>query len=115
MSLALVAPLLPDQLYPLDGGFSDQLALYLGQAGVDGDPLWTARILVTAPDTVVRVHRDFLAQGARVIITNSYQASLQGFKEHLNLSAKETMERPKAVCSANISRQSDSVNRWMPA
>ena len=92
MSLALVAPLLPDQLYPLDGGFSDQLALYLGQVGVDGDPLWTARSLVTAPDTVVRVHRDFLAQGARVIITNSYQASLQGFKEHLNLSAKQTRE-----------------------
>ena len=92
MNLSLVAPLLADQLYLLDGGFSDQLALYLGQTRVDGDPLWTARSLVTAPDTVVRVHRDFLAQGARVILTNSYQASLQGFEDHLNMSAKQTRE-----------------------
>ena len=92
MNLSLVAPLLADQLYLLDGGFSDQLALYLGQPRVDGDPLWTARSLVTAPDTVVRVHRDFLAQGARVILTNSYQASLQGFEDHLKMNAKQTRE-----------------------
>ena len=54
-------PLKPGQLYLVDGGFSTQLSKYLGSETVDGDPLWTARSLIDSPDTVCRVHRDFLA------------------------------------------------------
>ena len=69
-------PLKPGQLYLLDGGFSTQLSKYLGAEKVDvesleyhdhgdhqvdADPLWTARSLIESPDTVCRVHRDFLA------------------------------------------------------
>ena len=54
-------PLKPGQLYLVDGGFSTQLSKYLGSETVDGDPLWTARSLINSPDTVCRVHRDFLA------------------------------------------------------
>ena len=54
-------PLKPGQHYLVDGGFSTQLSKYLGSETVDGDPLWTARSLIDSPDTVCRVHRDFLA------------------------------------------------------
>ena len=54
-------PLKPGQIYLVDGGFSTQLSKYLGSETVDGDPLWTARSLIDSPDTVCRVHRDFLA------------------------------------------------------
>lgn len=40
---------------------------------------------------ITEVHRDFLEAGADIIETNTYQASLQGFKEHLDLSSEETL------------------------
>ena len=88
-SLVVVPPFLPYQLYVIDGGLSTQLS-NLGHPELDSDPLWTARALVSAPDTVVRAHRDFLAAGARVLITNSYQVSVEGFKEHLGLDERAT-------------------------
>ncbi|KAK6623188.1 hypothetical protein RUM43_009040 [Polyplax serrata] len=66
----------------LDGGFSTQLAKYVGNV-IDGDPLWSARFLQTNPEAVEKVHLDFLQAGADIIITNSYQASMQGFIDHL--------------------------------
>ena len=80
-----VSPLQQGELYLLDGGFSTQLGKYkkvyqvfLELAfscwqGVDDDPLWTARSLVEDQEAVVRVHRDFLAAGARIVLTDSYQ------------------------------------------
>ena len=60
----------------LDGG----LATTLEARGHDlDDPLWSARLLLEDPDAIARVHREFLAAGADVIITASYQASLAGF------------------------------------
>ncbi|OLO43433.1 homocysteine S-methyltransferase, partial [Actinomyces oris] len=38
--------------------------------------LWSALALVTAPDVVREVHSDYLDAGARVITTNTYQATL---------------------------------------
>ena len=77
-------PLKPGQLYLVDGGFSTQLSKYLGSETVDGDPLWTARSLIESPDTVCRVHRDFLASRARILLTDSYQASILGASVFLN-------------------------------
>ena len=90
MNVSVVRPFQPGQYYVLDGGFSTQLARYV--TGVDSDPLWTARSLVKDKGSVVRVHRDFLAKGARVILTNSYQVSSQGFKEYLGLTEQETFK-----------------------
>ncbi len=56
----------------LDGG----LATELERDGFDLDhPLWSARVLVDAPDAVVAVHRRFLEAGADLIIAASYQAA----------------------------------------
>ncbi|KAL4708114.1 hypothetical protein ACJJTC_009893, partial [Scirpophaga incertulas] len=75
----------------LDGGFSTQLSCHVGHI-IDGDPLWSARFLHTNPEEVLVTHLDFLRAGADVIITNTYQASVQGFEEHLGLNATESYE-----------------------
>ena len=59
----------------LDGG----LATELERRGCSlADPLWSAKILLEQPEQIVAVHRDFLAAGADVIATASYQASFPG-------------------------------------
>ncbi|MCA9319260.1 MAG: homocysteine S-methyltransferase [Planctomycetes bacterium] len=56
----------------LDGG----LATELEARGADlSDELWSGRVLLDDPEAIYRVHRDFLAAGARVITTASYQLS----------------------------------------
>jgi homocysteine S-methyltransferase len=61
----------------LDGG----LATTLEARGFDlDDPLWSARVLLEAPEAIRRVHLDFLEAGADCIVTASYQATLEGFR-----------------------------------
>ena len=88
MPVVAVAPLSPGRYYVLDGGFSSQLSRYV--AGVDQDPLWTARSLVEQKEAVLKVHRDFLSAGADIILTSSYQASKELLKAELGLSRAET-------------------------
>ena len=60
----------------LDGG----LAAELEARGHDvSSALWSARVLKDDPDAVVDVHRAYLAAGARVVTTASYQATFEGF------------------------------------
>ena len=61
----------------LDGG----LATALEARGCDlDDELWSAKILLEAPDLIREVHLDYLNAGADCIATASYQASLPGFR-----------------------------------
>lgn len=61
----------------LDGG----LATELERRGADlSDALWSARWLVDDPEQITAVHLDYLRAGADVLITASYQASLEGFQ-----------------------------------
>ncbi|XP_024364158.1 homocysteine S-methyltransferase 2 [Physcomitrium patens] len=60
-----------------DGGFATQLERH----GADiNDPLWSASCLITIPELVRKVHREYLEAGAGVISTASYQATIQGFQ-----------------------------------
>ncbi|MBW1600760.1 homocysteine S-methyltransferase [Streptomyces sp. JJ66] len=60
----------------LDGGLSNQLA----DQGCDlTDELWSARLLADAPEQLQAAHAAYVAAGARVLITASYQASFEGF------------------------------------
>jgi homocysteine S-methyltransferase len=60
----------------LDGGLSTALE----RAGhrLDG-ALWTARLLADQPDALIAAHSSYLEAGAEVLITASYQASVEGF------------------------------------
>ncbi|XP_017780998.1 PREDICTED: homocysteine S-methyltransferase 1-like isoform X2 [Nicrophorus vespilloides] len=73
----------------LDGGFASQLSCHVRNQ-IDGDVLWSARFLSTDPEAVIRTHLDFLIAGSNIIETNTYQASIGGFKEHLNLTEEES-------------------------
>ena len=60
----------------LDGG----LATELERRGHDLDHhLWSARLLLEAPEEIRKVHMDFLNAGADCIISANYQSSVQGF------------------------------------
>ncbi|XP_076632669.1 betaine-homocysteine S-methyltransferase [Colletes latitarsis] len=86
----------------LDGGFSTQLATHVGDI-IDGDPLWTARFLVTNPKAIISTHLDFLRAGADIIITNTYQASIDGFLKHMSMTEEESLNLfCKAVNYAKI-------------
>jgi homocysteine S-methyltransferase len=61
----------------LDGG----LATALEAAGHRLDtPLWSARLLLEAPDAIRAAHAAYLEAGADCISTASYQASFEGFQ-----------------------------------
>ena len=69
---------LQDTVLIADGG----LATELEARGHDlSDDLWSARLLMDAPEDIVSVHQAFFAAGARIATTASYQASFEGFAE----------------------------------
>ncbi|CAM6106567.1 unnamed protein product [Calypogeia fissa] len=61
----------------IDGGMAVQLEHYGARLL---NPLWTALCLITNPAAVRQVHWDYLEAGAQVVLTASYQATLQGFE-----------------------------------
>ncbi|KAF7203907.1 uncharacterized protein zgc:172121 isoform X1 [Nothobranchius furzeri] len=69
----------------LDGGLATELEAQ--GAKLQGDPLWSARLLHTNPQAIKDAHYRFLLSGADVITTATYQASIQGFVCHLNVSS----------------------------
>ncbi|KAF9605082.1 hypothetical protein IFM89_013752 [Coptis chinensis] len=61
----------------IDGG----LATELERHGADlNDPLWSAKCLISSPHLIKTVHLDYLEAGADIILTASYQATIQGFE-----------------------------------
>jgi homocysteine S-methyltransferase len=70
----------------LDGG----LATELERRGYDiSGPLWSAKLLIDAPEAVEQLHFDYFAAGAQCVTSASYQASYEGFAR-TGLSAEET-------------------------
>ena len=42
-------------------------------------PLWSSHLLISSPETLLEVHTAYATAGADVILTSTYQASLEGF------------------------------------
>ncbi|XP_070689006.1 uncharacterized protein [Pempheris klunzingeri] len=74
----------------LDGGLATELEAH--GAKLQGDPLWSARLLHTNPQAIRDAHYSFLLAGADVITTATYQASVTGFISHLDVSAERARE-----------------------
>lgn len=72
-------PFLDEQGFAmLDGG----LATEMEARGADLDHfLWSARMLAESPDLVHDVHYDYLAAGADIVATATYQASFGGLEK----------------------------------
>ncbi|XP_049520820.1 uncharacterized protein LOC119445072 [Dermacentor silvarum] len=56
---------------------------------LDGDPLWTARLLATRPDDLVKAYQDYLSVGCNVLTTCTLRASVPALQEHLSVSVSE--------------------------
>lgn len=88
----------------IDGGFSTQLAEYVG-TNIDGDPLWSARFNAVNPEYVIQAHLDFLNAGAEIILSNTYQASVEGYQEYLKLDYEGSCELIKSTVKlAHVAR-----------
>jgi homocysteine S-methyltransferase len=88
----------------LDGA----LATELENRGADlSGGLWSARLLLERPELIAQVHRDYLAAGADVLITASYQASLAGF-----VRAGRTPAEARALMQHAVSLARQARDDW---
>ncbi|XP_043927191.1 homocysteine S-methyltransferase 1-like isoform X3 [Protopterus annectens] len=74
----------------LDGGLATELEADGFQ--IQGDPLWSARILQSNPQAIIDVHSRYLCSGADIITTATYQATVEGFMKHLELNVQQAVE-----------------------
>lgn len=80
----------------------------LDSRGVDThDALWSALALTTAPEAVRQVHTDYLEAGARVITTNTYQATLPAL-----LRAGHDAHRAREVIAAGARLAGEAARRF---
>ncbi|HUL66557.1 MAG TPA: homocysteine S-methyltransferase [Burkholderiaceae bacterium] len=95
----------------LDGG----LATELERRGADlRDPLWSAKLLVDAPELIRQVHLDYYMAGADIATTASYQASFEGFAQRGSdaAAAADCMRRSVALaCEAREIFWADPIAR----
>ncbi|TRY89299.1 hypothetical protein DNTS_003469 [Danionella cerebrum] len=85
----------------LDGGLATELEASGFQ--LHGDPLWSARVLHTAPQAIKDVHYRFLLSGSDVITTATYQASVEGLVKHLGVQPEEA--RLRLMTAVQLARE----------
>jgi homocysteine S-methyltransferase len=101
-----------DTVLITDGG----LATELEARGHDlSDDLWSARLLVDAPDEIVAVHCAFFRAGASIATTASYQASFDGFAERGIGRDDAARLLRRSVELARAARDEVGGQRWVAA
>ncbi len=93
--------------YPLliDGGLSNVLE----KQGCDlNHTLWSAKLLETNPEAIIKAHIEYLKAGAQCITTSSYQASVPGF-----MSFGHDQVRSETLILKSILLAEEAVNRFM--
>ena len=62
-------------------------------------PLWSSHLLLSCPETLVQVQKDFVRNGADILLTATYQASFEGFAAtpRLSSSAVDLRNEKKTV------------------
>lgn len=107
-----LAEVIEERPVVLDGG----LATRLEARGHDlSDALWSARLLLDAPEEIVAAHRDFFEAGAEVATTSSYQVSYAGLSARgLDRAATDALLRASVALAR---RAADEVagERWVAA
>ena len=69
---------LRSRLHIVDGGFATELE----KRGHDiSGRLWSGHVLLTDPEAIEDLHFDYLMAGADIVITSTYQLSLQGMAD----------------------------------
>lgn len=66
------------QIFIMDGAIGTEISA----RGVKTTlPLWSAASLLTNPDLVKQIHKDYINAGARIIITNTFRTTKRTFKK----------------------------------
>ncbi|RLV94035.1 Homocysteine S-methyltransferase YbgG [Spathaspora sp. JA1] len=68
----------------MDGALGTQL-----ESVVDKHPLWSGAAILTNPDLVEQVHREYLNSGADMIVTATYQLSQSILRRHTELNDRQ--------------------------
>ncbi|KAF2349170.1 Homocysteine-binding domain [Trinorchestia longiramus] len=103
-----------NQVKVCDGGLGSTLALDV--ESVNSDPLWSARLLHSNPAAILKVHRDFVAAGSDILVSASYQASVKGFVEQLEVTVEEALGLiQKSVLLARTAAQDAGKNDTLVA
>ena len=101
-----------DTVLIADGGLATQLEA----RGHDlSDDLWSARLLVDAPDEIVAVHEAFYRAGADIATTASYQASFEGFAQRGIDHAQGERLLTRSVELARTARERAGGHGWVAA
>ena len=104
---ALKNLIVADEPIILDGGLATQLEAQ----GCDlNTSLWSAELLLNNPQAIVDAHLAYLKAGAQIIITASYQASIQGF-----MSKGLTQDKAKQLLSLSIELAEKAVENYQVA
>ena len=100
----------------IDGSYATQLSRYV-DLKIDEHPLWCSGVNAKQnPEAVIQSHLDYLNAGAEYISTNTYQASIDGFKKYMNLNEEESIEILKnTVKLAHKAREIFMDERNIPA
>jgi homocysteine S-methyltransferase len=99
----------------LDGGLSTQVERH--GAEVTGR-LWTGKALLEKPEIVLQAHRDFVAAGASIISTASYQVSRAGFIEEgrsvvdADLALTRSVELARQACEGTKVKVAASIGPY---
>ncbi|XP_058495066.1 uncharacterized protein zgc:172121 isoform X2 [Solea solea] len=91
----------------LDGGLATELEAQ--GAHLQGDPLWSARLLQSNPQAIRDAHYRFLLSGADVVTTATYQASIPGFIRHMDVSSESARE----LLMSGVQLAKDSVTQFV--
>jgi homocysteine S-methyltransferase len=96
-----------------DGG----LATELEARGHDlSDDLWSARLLIDAPEAIIAAHAAFYRAGAAVATTASYQASFDGFAAGgISRDDAERLMRLSVSLAAQARDEVGGDGRWVAA
>ncbi|XP_060848124.1 homocysteine S-methyltransferase-like [Rhopalosiphum padi] len=96
-------------MYLLDGSFISGILPYADYDNVMKHPLWGSNLLLTNEEAVVNGHKDYIKAGAEFLTTNTYQASIEGFRKYLDLNFDQSFELIKksvAICRRAIMEES---------
>jgi homocysteine S-methyltransferase len=95
-----------------DGGLATELE---ARGHVLSDALWSARLLVDAPEEIVAVHAAFFRAGAVIATTASYQASFDGFAARGIRHDEAARLLRRSVDLAKAARDEVGGQRWVAA
>ncbi|XP_059173006.1 homocysteine S-methyltransferase YbgG-like isoform X2 [Physella acuta] len=75
----------------LDGGTGMAL-VQMGHSFINDDPLWSAIVVASHPEDLIKLHTDYFKAGADVVLSATYQASIEGYQKRLNISRQEAVD-----------------------